>query len=54
VTKVEEIITAIVSEAHMMTEVKGWMLDYAHLWKERRLILLYTNGAKHRGGDRGR
>jgi hypothetical protein len=31
VTEVEEIITTILSEAHMMTEVKGWMLDSAFI-----------------------
>jgi hypothetical protein len=29
VTEVEEIIAAVVSEAHMITEVKGWVIDSA-------------------------
>jgi hypothetical protein len=29
VTKVEEIIAVVVSEAHMTTEVKGWVIDSA-------------------------
>jgi hypothetical protein len=45
VTEVEEIIAAIVSEAHMTTKVKGWVIDFAytrHICENKEDLSSYT------------
>jgi hypothetical protein len=45
VTEVEEIIAAIVSEAHMATKVKGWVIDSAytrHICENKEDLSSYT------------
>jgi hypothetical protein len=55
VTKVEEIITVIVSETHMTIEVKGWVIDSAstrHICENKEDLSSYTtNKGKHLAGN---